>query len=188
MELLIDETVSAIIIEPIVQGAGGMRFHDVALIEGVATLCKKHDRFLIVDEIATGFGRTGELFATLSNGLQPDIMCVGKALTGGFMSFAATLCTDKVAQLISTPNGGGALMHGPTFMANPLACAVSHASLEIIETGMWQKQVKRIEAELIAGLSPLQHLPGVADVRFSARLVSSKWNKMSMSKKLLRLH
>lgn len=165
MELLIDETVSAIIIEPIVQGAGGMRFHDVALIEGVAALCKKHDRFLIVDEIATGFGRTGELFATLSNDVQPDIMCVGKALTGGFMSFAATVCTDKVAQLISTPEGGGALMHGPTFMANPLACAVSHASLEIIETGMWQKQVKRIEAELIAGLSPLRRIPGVADVR-----------------------
>lgn len=165
LETLIDASIAGFILEPVVQGAGGMRFHDPAVVKGVAALCKKHGIFLIADEIATGFGRTGELFATLSNGITPDIMCVGKALTGGFMSFAATLCTDEVASLISSPAGGGALMHGPTFMANPLACAVATASLTLIAEGSWKTQVPRLEQELRAGLAPIAELEGVADIR-----------------------
>lgn len=156
-EELIDAAVAAVIIEPVVQGAGGMRFHDPALVAGLRAICDRHGILFIADEIATGFGRTGELFATHGAGVQPDIMCVGKALTGGFMTLAATLCTAEVAEAIPT------LMHGPTFMANPLACAVADASLGLLADGTWRDDVARIEDGLRAGLEPLRE--EAADVR-----------------------
>lgn len=124
-------------------------------------LCNDAGIPLIADEIATGFGRTGQLFTTLSNGVVPDILCLGKAMTGGFMSLAATLATETIARGMEPK----ALMHGPTFMANPLACAVAAESVAMFAEGTWQMQVPRIAAELEAGLRPLASLPGVADVR-----------------------
>ncbi|WP_394276878.1 adenosylmethionine--8-amino-7-oxononanoate transaminase, partial [Luteococcus sp.] len=165
LEALVDETIAAIIIEPVVQGAGGMRFHDHELLVGVRELCDRHGLLLVADEIATGFGRTGELFATSAAGITPDVLCVGKGLTGGFMSLAATITTERVAAAICSADGGGVLMHGPTFMANPLACRVAAASLELVADGYWRSTVPRIETELRAGLDELDGLPGVADVR-----------------------
>jgi len=165
MESLIDPTNAACTSKPIVQGAVGMRFHEAELVAGVRRFCDRHGILLIADEIATGFGRTGQLFATLSNGITPDILCVGKALTGGFMSLAATLCTAEVAAAIASPAGGGALMHGPTFMGNPLACAVASASLDLIATGAWEQQVPACQSALAAGLSGLSSVSGVRDVR-----------------------
>lgn len=167
-EECIDDSVAAVIVEPVVQGAGGMRFHDPALLVGLRELCDRYGLLLIADEIATAFGRTGDLFATAAAGFTPDILCVGKALTGGVMSLAATLAGDEVAKAVSSPAGGGALMHGPTFMANPLACAVACASLELVASGYWRTTVPRIEAELLDGLGGpgvLTNLSGVADVR-----------------------
>ena len=149
------------IVEPVVQGAGGMRFHDPELLSGLRTLCDASGIPLIADEIATGFGRTGQLFTTLDNGVVPDIMCVGKAMTGGFMTLAATLATEKIASGMQPK----ALMHGPTFMANPLACAVAAESVAMVAEGQWRGQVARIEAGLERGLRPLAATPGVADVR-----------------------
>lgn len=160
---LIEDTHAAVIVEPVVQGAGGMRFHDPELLVGLRSICDAHGLLLIVDEIATGFGRTGRLFA--AEHIAADIMCVGKALTGGFMSLAATITTDAVAAAIQTPAGGGALMHGPTFMANPLACAVATAAMGLIAAGDWRTQVPRIERELEEGLAPLRGISGVQDVR-----------------------
>lgn len=165
LEALVSDEIAGIIIEPVVQGAGGMRFHDAELVAGVRQICDRHGLVMIADEIATGFGRTGELFTTSAAGVTPDLLCVGKALTGGFMTLAATLTTDEIARVIGRPDGGGALMHGPTFMANPLACAVALASLELVREGRWRATVPRIEAELRAGLEPLAGLGGVADVR-----------------------
>ena len=157
-ESFIAEEVAAVIIEPGVQGAGGMRFHDLELVAGVRELCDKHGILLIADEIATGFGRAGELFMTQAAGITPDIMCVGKALTGGFVSLAATLATQKVAETMQPP----ALMHGPTFMANPLSCAVAAESTAMISEGTWRADVARIEQGLRAGLSDA---PGITRVR-----------------------
>jgi adenosylmethionine-8-amino-7-oxononanoate aminotransferase len=159
------QEIAAILVEPRVQGAGGMLFHDDEALRRLRRLADKHDVLLVFDEIFVGFGRTGDLFACKGAGVVPDIVTLSKALTGGTLPLSAAVARRRVFEAFWSDDPGAALMHGPTYMANPLACAAANASLDLFETGAWRADVARISAGLAAGLAPCREAPGVADVR-----------------------
>jgi adenosylmethionine-8-amino-7-oxononanoate aminotransferase len=155
---------AGIIVEPLLQGAGGMHAYPAECVRVMREVADEHGVLLVLDEIATGFGRTGTMFAADAAGVVPDVMCVGKALTGGYLTLAAVLCTQAVAAGVSASESG-VLMHGPTYMGNPLACAVALANLELLTSYDWAAEVARINAGLSSGLAPLRDETGVLDVR-----------------------
>ena len=157
--------IAAVIVEPLVQAAGGMRFHSPETLAAVADACRRHGQLLILDEVATGFGRTGSMFAFEQAGISPDIVCLSKALTGGTMGLAATVANERVYSAFDSEDPKRALMHGPTFMANPLGCAAANASLDLFEREPRLEQARRIEAHLRESLEPCRAMPRVADVR-----------------------
>lgn len=157
--------IAGVFLEPLIQGAGGMKFHYAETVRAIRDACDRHDVLFIADELATGFGRTGEMFAVDAAGVVPDIICLGKALTGGTLGLAATVATDRVFEEFLSDDPANALMHGPTFMANPLACAAANASLDLFETEPRLERARETERELRDGLEPCRNLPGVIDVR-----------------------
>ena len=180
----VDQLAGAII-EPLIQGAGGMRFHNPESLSMIRQVCNQHGLLLIADEIATGFGRTGTMFACQQADVVPDIMCIGKSLTGGAIGMAAAVATTGVFEAFLAEDTSSALMHGPTFMANPLACAAAGASLDLFETEPRLAQVQKIETALRQGLAPCRDLPGVVDVRVQGAVGVVQLQQLEHREKLM---
>jgi adenosylmethionine-8-amino-7-oxononanoate aminotransferase len=164
------DEIAAVIIEPLVQGAGGMKFHDAEILAGIRAACARQNTLFVADEIATGFGRTGTLFACEAADIVPDIVCIGKALSGGAISLAATIANQRVFDAFLSDEDSTALMHGPTYMASPLACAAANASLDLFEDGERLRQVASLGAFFRNALEPCRSLEGIADVRVTGAI------------------
>lgn len=182
----VHKNIAAVIIEPLVQGAGGMKFHSSDVLAEIYRICKKYEIIFIADEIATGFGRTGSMFACNEAAITPDIMCVGKGLTGGAVSLAATIASAEIFKAFLSDDDDFAFMHGPTYMANPLACTAANASLDLFESEPRLEQVGNIEAQLNDALEKCNNLPHVIDVRVKGAIGVVQLEKYCVNKRLLR--